>query len=178
MMPDTGPNRVPSISERVYKALLVAYPKEFRRAYGARMVQVFRDLYQEERRGGALGLARLWGRTLLDLTTTAFVERSKAMKWKFSMPLALVLGLLIALVDTSPNWDDTGITATAVFASCGILGAVHPARAWQCALAIGLWVPALGIALDQNYESLMALAVAFAGAYAGKLVRSAIAAGA
>ena len=38
-MPDTGPSQVTSVSERIYKALLVAYPKEFRRAlrtaYGA-----------------------------------------------------------------------------------------------------------------------------------------------
>ncbi|MDQ3911633.1 MAG: hypothetical protein M3305_07680 [Actinomycetota bacterium] len=92
------------------------------------------------------------------------------MRWKFLMPLALVLGLLIALVDSSPGWDDTGITATAVFGGCGILGAVHPARAWQWALAIGFWIPALGIALQGNYESWAALAVAFVGAYAGKLV--------
>jgi len=92
------------------------------------------------------------------------------MKRKFLMPLALVLGLLIALVDSSPNWDDTGITAMAVVITCGLLGAAHPARAWQWALAVGLWIPALGIALHQNYESWAALAVALAGAYAGKLV--------
>jgi len=140
------------------------------------MVQVFRDLCREERRGGgAFGLARLWVRTLLDLATTAFVERSRAMKWKFLMPLALVLGLLIALVDASPSWDDTGITAVTVFTSCGFLGAVHPRRVWQWALAVSLWIPALGIALHQNYESWAALAVALVGAYAGKLARFALA---
>lgn len=87
------------------------------------------------------------------------------------MPVALVLGLLIALVDSSPGWDDTGITATAVFGSCGVLGAVHPVQAWQWALAVGLWIPALGIALQGNYGSWAALAVALAGAYSGKLVR-------
>jgi hypothetical protein len=176
-MPDTGPSQAPSVSERVYKALLVAYPKEFRRAYGLHMAQVFKDLCREEqRRGGAFGLARLWVRTLLDLAATSFVERSKAMRWKFLMPLALVLGLLIALVDSSPNWDDTGITAAAVFGSCGILGALYTRRAWQWALAVGFWIPALGIALHQNYESWAALAVALVGAYVGKLTRFALAA--
>jgi hypothetical protein len=51
-MPDTGPSRVPSVSERVYKALLVAYPKEFRRAYGLQLAQVFKDLCREEQRRG------------------------------------------------------------------------------------------------------------------------------
>ena len=96
------------------------------------------------------------------------------MKWGLLMPSALVLGLLIALVDASPGWDDTGVSAAAVFTSCGILGVVHPRRAWQWALAVGSWIPALGIALHQNYESGAALVVAFAGAYAGKPVRFAL----
>lgn len=167
----TSGERALRVSERVYRALLVAYPKEFRRVYGAQMMQVFRDLCREERqRNGTFGLARLWFRTLLDLAATAFVERSKVVKWRLLMPLALIVGLLIALVDSSPGWDDTGVSAAAVFASCGILGALHPARAWQWALAVGLWIPALSIALHQNYESWMALAVALAGAYVGKLM--------
>lgn len=174
-MPEKGPNQTPSISGRVYEALLVAYPKEFRRAYGPQMAQVFEDLRREERqRAGAFGITRLWVRTLLDLGATAFVERSKAMRWKFLMPLALVLGLLIALVDSSPGWDDTAVSAAAIFTSCGILGAIHPRRAWQWALAVGLWIPVLGIALHQNYESWAGLAVALVGAYAGKLARYAI----
>jgi hypothetical protein len=176
-MPDTGSSRVPSVSERVYKALLVAYPKEFRRAYALHMTQAFEDLCREEqRRSGVFGLARLWVHTLLDLAATSFVERSKAMRWKFLMPLALVLGLLMALVDSSPNWDDTGITAAAVFGSRGIIGALPPRRVWQWALARGFWILAFGIALHQNYESWAALAVALVGAYAGKLTRFTLAA--
>lgn len=38
------PSRILSISERVYGALLVAYPKEFRNEYGPQMAQVFEDL--------------------------------------------------------------------------------------------------------------------------------------
>ena len=64
------------------------------------------------------------------------------------VPAALVLGLLIALVDTSPGWDDTGVTAAAVFACCGLLSTLHPARPWLWALAVGMWIPALGIAQD------------------------------
>ncbi len=37
-------------------------------------------------------------------------------------------------------------------------------------LAVGVGIPALGIALHQNYESWAALVVAFVGAYAGALV--------
>ncbi len=68
-----------SISERVYRVLLRAYPEEFRRSYGRQMEQVFRDLCREEtRRGGGVGLVRLWVRVGLDLASSAAVERIRA----------------------------------------------------------------------------------------------------
>ena len=64
------------VSERVYRALLAAYPREFRREYGPQMRQVFRDLCREElRKKQKAGLGRLWIRTALDLATTAVVAR-------------------------------------------------------------------------------------------------------
>jgi hypothetical protein len=62
-------------SERVYRALLAAYPREFRDAYGQQMRQAFRDLCRQERWGGVMGLVRLWARTIVDLVSTAVVER-------------------------------------------------------------------------------------------------------
>jgi hypothetical protein len=41
-------DRALRVSERLYKALIVAYPKGFRREYRAQLEQVFRDLCQEE----------------------------------------------------------------------------------------------------------------------------------
>jgi hypothetical protein len=64
------------ISERVYRVLMAAYPREFRDAYGRQMEQTFRDLCRRERgRGGVVGLARLWVRVVLDLASTAVAER-------------------------------------------------------------------------------------------------------
>ncbi len=66
-----------AVSERFYRALLVAYPKEFRSEYGPQMAQAFRDLCREELgRGGAAGLIELWVRTILDLAATALAQRS------------------------------------------------------------------------------------------------------
>ncbi len=45
MPSERRPNRALSISERVYKALLVAYPKEFRSKYGPQMAQTFQGLF-------------------------------------------------------------------------------------------------------------------------------------
>ena len=71
-----GSSRALRVSELIYRALLAAYPKEFRDAYGHQMVQTFRDLCRDELlRGGRRGLVRLWVRTGLDLVTTAVAER-------------------------------------------------------------------------------------------------------
>lgn len=65
-----------SRSERVYRLLLLAYPREFRRDRGVEMAQVFGDLCREEkRRSGAIGLMRVWVRAVPDLVSTAFAQR-------------------------------------------------------------------------------------------------------
>ena len=76
--PHEPPGRDVSGSERLYRTLLAAYPKEFRRAHGREMEQVFRCMCREEVvSGGSRGLARLWVRTLWDLLATALAERIK-----------------------------------------------------------------------------------------------------
>ncbi len=67
-----------SISERVYRLLMRAYPKEFREMYGRQMEQAFLDLCREETRRGGVGLARFWVRVGLDLASSAIVERRRA----------------------------------------------------------------------------------------------------
>ncbi len=57
------------------------------------------------------------------------------------MLLALILGALISLMDSSPGWDDTGVSAAMVLTASGLLGALHPERAWVWALAVGSWIP-------------------------------------
>src|SRR3954470_17661477 len=86
--------------------------------------------------------------------------------------VALGVGGLIAYVDSRPGWDDTGVTALAVLVGCGLLGAIGPDRPWLWALAVGSWIPIFGIMGSGNYGALLALPVAFAGAYAGQALRS------
>jgi hypothetical protein len=90
---------------------------------------------------------------------------------KLLLVVALALGGVIAYVDSRPTWDDTGVTAGAIVISCGLLGAAGPSRPWLWALAVGLWIPLLAIMKSQNYGSLLVLAFAFAGAYAGMGLR-------
>lgn len=92
---------------------------------------------------------------------------------KILLPVAIGAGLLIAYVDSRPRWDDAGITALAIIASCGILGALSPGRPWLWALAVGAWLPLYYIATTRNFGSLVALGFAFVGAYAGMGLRRA-----
>lgn len=88
--------------------------------------------------------------------------------------VAVTLGFAIAYVDSRPTWDDTGITAGAVLITAGILGALGPERPWLWALGVGGWIPLFGIFNGWNRASLLALGIAFVGAYGGMLVRRAL----
>jgi hypothetical protein len=94
---------------------------------------------------------------------------------KILLVVALLAGGIITCVDSRPTWDDTGMTAIALLAVCGILGLIAPRRPWLWALAVGVWIPMMGIVGTHNYGSLLALFIAFAGAYAGMAVRNLVA---
>ncbi|UFP95675.1 ABC transporter permease [Gloeobacter morelensis] len=64
-----------TLSERLYRWLLLLYPAEFRAEYGEELVQVFLDNLHEERQAdGRRGVLRLWWETMTDLSSTAFAE--------------------------------------------------------------------------------------------------------
>ena len=87
--------------------------------------------------------------------------------------VALMLGMLTFEVDSSPGWDDTGVSVAMVLAASGLMGAIHPTRAWVWTLAVGSWVPPMGFVLARAwFQAASALALAFTtvGAYAGALV--------
>ena len=90
---------------------------------------------------------------------------------KLLIAIAIIAGLFFAYVDSRPTWDDTGVLAGAILLTCGlimVLGYQHP---WLLALAVGAWIPLWGIFITHNYESILALAIAFIGAYAGWALR-------
>jgi hypothetical protein len=165
-----------STAVRVYRLLLKAYPPAFRAAYARDLEQLFADVWRAEsaRGGGLRRFARVWGWALRDTLTSAPAERINAMRSKRGLLLlsvALLVGLGIGLVDTRPHWDDTGITVGALLAATGAFGLIHPRNAWLWALAVGIWIPVLNIAQTHNAGSILALAFAFAGAYAGAFGR-------
>ncbi len=74
-------------SERVYRALMRAYPEEVRRRYAGEMVRYFGDLCREERLSrGAKGVTLLWARTLPELLFTALQERGALFRRNAYLP--------------------------------------------------------------------------------------------
>ena len=155
--------------------------RELRRrgVFGSRFVEEVRghvldDTAAEERQGVpremALNHALERFGPARELAVEFATERSLIMQ-KTLFAVAIALGLLIGYVDSRPTWDDTGVTAGVLLITTAILGALAPQRPWVWALCVGLWIPLFGIAGSSNYGSLMAIAVAFVGAYSGMLVR-------
>jgi hypothetical protein len=90
---------------------------------------------------------------------------------KILLAVAVISGFFITYVDSRPNWDDTGITAGAILLVCGLIALLGYQRPWLLALAVGVWIPFYGILVMHNFGSLIALIIAFIGAYAGWGVR-------
>ncbi len=72
-------------SERVYRALLVVYPREFRREYGDLMTQFVRDRMRHDGRG-IQGLMT-WLHVLVDLATSALNEHLRGAGMGRSRPV-------------------------------------------------------------------------------------------
>jgi hypothetical protein len=81
--------------------------------------------------------------------------------------LALPVGLAIALVDGSPGWDSTGITAGALLVAGGTAAFIARDRPWLWALLVGVPTPTLEILGTGATGSLLALAFAGVGAAIG-----------
>ncbi len=90
---------------------------------------------------------------------------------KLLLLAAVSIGAIITFIDTRPGWDDTGISAVTIFLSCSLISAISPDRPWVWALAVGLWIPIIGIFVNHNNGSVLALVIAFAGAYIGMAAR-------
>lgn len=92
--------------------------------------------------------------------------------WFYSLlSVAIACGLLLAWIDSRPTWDDAGVMAGLLCVLASMFGCAQPRRPWIWALAVGAWIPMLGLARSGDPASLLALAAGGAGAYAGAGVR-------
>ena len=81
--------------------------------------------------------------------------------------VAVAAGIGIALVDSSPGWDSTGITAGLLLIGAGAAAAIGRDRPWLWALLVGLPTPILETVRDGNTGSWLALGFAGLGAVIG-----------
>jgi uncharacterized membrane protein len=87
---------------------------------------------------------------------------------------AVLVGIVIAYVDSRPNWDDTGVTALSLLISAAVLTTLAPQIPWLVALCVGIWIPAYAIARTPSAGSLAMLVVLLfplMGAYIGMAIR-------
>ena len=85
--------------------------------------------------------------------------------------VALVAGVAIGLVDSSPGWDSTGITAGALALTAALAAWLGRDRPWLWALLVGLPTPILDIVRTGNTGSVLALGFAALGAGVGWALR-------
>jgi hypothetical protein len=88
--------------------------------------------------------------------------------------VAAIGGLAIAWIDTSPGWDDTGITAGLLVIGAGVAAGISGRRTWLWALLVGLPTPFVELAQGGDPAVLAALGFAGIGAAAGYLIARAI----
>src|SRR3712207_3750806 len=149
-----GHERAVGTSERAYRSLLRAYPRELRDGYGEEMARCFRDLCREELEDGGLGLAALWARTLPELFYTALKERStmlarNAYRSVVGVALATAFILLIPLL-AAPDWTPADfVAAGALIFGTGLTYVLAARKAGNIAYRFAVGV-ALAAALDRK----------------------------
>ncbi len=86
------------LSERMYRLLLLVYPKRHRLEYGELMAQLFRDRMRRD--GGGLRTLYVWLSIALDLAGSAWKERKEEvhMNKRTWIGAALVVVLLVGVV--------------------------------------------------------------------------------
>jgi hypothetical protein len=84
--------------------------------------------------------------------------------------VACAIGFVIAYIDSRPNWDDTGVTAGALFLVAAVCGAMRPRTFWISGLAIGLPVWGMNVIVRNNHGAILAVIVALIGAVVGAVI--------
>jgi hypothetical protein len=101
------------------------------------------------------------------MTQTQEPARTVDRRHAGALVVAIAAGVGIALIDSSPGWDSTGITAGLLLLGAGAAAAIGRDRPWLWALLVGLPTPILETVRDGNTGSWLALVFAAAGAAVG-----------
>src|SRR5437868_7607245 len=78
--PTAPPSHNPTaLGERLFRALLIVYPRAFRARFTEEMVEFFRERRVEQYRNGARGAIRLWLHLIADIAVNAPVMHLHAL---------------------------------------------------------------------------------------------------
>ncbi|HEY0762636.1 MAG TPA: hypothetical protein VGD61_09730 [Pyrinomonadaceae bacterium] len=90
------------LSKQLFQVLLLAYPRDFRVAYGPEMTQCFRDCYRDIQPRGLLTMSDFWLRVIADVIRTAPLERWETLRKGETMKNVKrdAIGLVACLVIT------------------------------------------------------------------------------
>jgi hypothetical protein len=85
--------------------------------------------------------------------------------------VAAAVGLAIALVDSRPAWDDSGITAVSLLGVSLLVAWLSGRWPIVWAVLVGVWTPLLEIPASGDPTPLLALGFALAGSLIGYGIR-------
>ncbi len=88
--------------------------------------------------------------------------------------ISILIGLIIAWIDTRPGWDDTGVEVGIILIGSAGCGLLSPRFAWLWALCIGIWAPLANALAHHGLASSITLVFAFVGAYGGAFIGKSI----
>ena len=88
--------------------------------------------------------------------------------------IALLIGSCVAYVDSRATWDDAGVTAAALVAAAGLIGAARPRAWWLTGLSLGVPVVAFNVAIYGKFDSAIAVAFSLLGAAVGASIGRAL----
>ena len=101
------------------------------------------------------------------MTPTQEPARTVDRRHAGALVIAVAAGIGIAVVDSSPGWDSTGITAGLLLLGAGAAAAIGRDRPWLWALLVGSPTPILETVHDGNTGTWLALVFAAVGAVVG-----------
>jgi hypothetical protein len=119
--------------------------------------------------GTQVGEIKIWKLIGIDRPVINSICMMKKLTMKFWIVFGVTcaIGLMLSKIDTSKNWNDTGITVGLLLFCSFLLGAAVPRFAWLWAIILSAFIFLFNVIQSGNYQSVGALLFAFIGAYCG-----------
>lgn len=172
-----------ALSDHIYQGMVYLFPPTFRRAFGPRMVRLFRECCRAAvQQQGMKGLICLWPPILADFSVNLVLEWGATLRRQTSSLWPALLAPLLGWLAGYAYLHAAHLEGLALFLllcvlGAGLLGSLQPRGAPEWALLIGAGVPCVhffdlltGVHLPcplYLLATLLAVVAALVGAYSG-----------